>query len=604
MGRQTRRQFLKQAGVVTASAGTLSVLFSRAGMGRVRGAERKQPNVILIMTDDQGWGDVHSHGNDRIDTPVLDKLAADGARFERFFVSPVCAPTRASLLTGRYYLRTGTHGVTRGYENMRGEEVTVAEALRQAGYATGCFGKWHNGAHWPYHPNGQGFDEFVGFCGGHWNNYFDTTLEHNGKAFKTKGYIADVLTDAAVEFIEERRKGAFFCYVPYNTPHSPFQVPDKYFDKYKGRGLDDKLACIYGMGENLDDNIGRILRRLDELKLSGDTIVLFLTDNGPNSDRYNGDMKGRKGSVHEGGVRVPLLVRWPGHIEPGRNVTQIAAHIDIFATVLELCGVAMPKTLPQDGRSLVPLLKGQGADWPDRMLFTFKCPGGRTAELTGAARTQRWRAVQGRKQWELYDMMRDPGQKNNVAKKHANILKKLSNAYEVAARDVTKAGFEPLAIHIGHPEWPVVTMSGHEAFLHAPLGGGISYKGRSGWANDYVTNWISTDAYPYWEVEVVQTGRFEVTLMYVCAKEDVCVKLRVEIGGKSLEGKVGRAHDPDPIASPDRVPRGEVYEKVWAPLTLGTIELSKGRTRLAVRAVEIPGSRAFDLKAVQLRRVD
>ncbi|MFB0525791.1 MAG: arylsulfatase [Phycisphaerae bacterium] len=604
MGRQTRREFLKAIGATAASVGALSILPGCANIGQTTVAERKQPNIILIITDDQGWGDIHSHGNDLINTPVLDKLADEGARFDRFFVSSVCAPTRASLLTGRYYLRTGTHGVTRGYENMRSEEVTIAEALKRAGYVTGCFGKWHNGAHYPYHPNGQGFDEFLGFCAGHWNNYFDTTLEHNGQPVKTKGYISDVLTDAVLGFIERHRKKPFFCYVPYNAPHGPFQVPDKYFDKYKARGLDDLLACIYAMCENLDDNIGRILKRLDELALSDNTIVLFLTDNGPNSDRYNGGMKGRKGSIHEGGVRVPIFIRWPGRIKPGTNITQIAAHIDLFPTILELCSVPMPKTLPQDGVSLVPLLEGENTGWPDRMLFTFRSPRGDTIGARGAVRTQRWRAVKDRKKWELYDMEADPGQKNDVSKKNPQVGQKLSAAYEATVKDVTKAGFDPLPTHIGYLEWPVVTLPGHEAFLEPPSEKGISYKGRSGWANDYVTNWTSTEAYPWWPVEVVRPGRFEVALMYTCPQQNLGAKVRVEIGGKSLEGVISKAHDPEPIPSPDRVPRGEVYEKIWAPLTLGSVELAKGRTRLAVKAVEISGKQAFDLKEVRLRRLN
>ena len=602
MSRQTRRQFLKAVGSVAISAEVLSALSGDAQTANA--ANRKPPNVVLIMTDDQGWGDIRSHGNDKIDTPVMDSLAADGVRFDRFFVSPVCAPTRASLLTGRYHLRTGTHGVTRGDENMRSDETTIAEALKRAGYSTGCFGKWHNGAHYPQHPNGQGFDEFLGFCAGHWNNYFDTTLERNGKPTKTKGYISDVLTTAAVRFIEKNKDKPFFCYLPYNAPHSPFQVPDKYFDKYKARGLDDKTACAYGMCENLDDNIGRILKRLDRLKLNDNTIVLFLTDNGPNTDRYNGDMKGRKGSTHEGGIRVPLFVRWPGHIEPGSKVSQIAAHIDMFATIIELCGVPMPKTLPQDGVSLVPLLRGETSNWPDRMIFTFRTPRGQTGEIPGSVRTQRWRAVTWKNRWELYDMNSDPGQTKNVAGKYPDVVKKLSAAYETTGKDVTKAGFDPLPIEIGHPGWPIVTLPGHEAFLEPASRKGISYEGRSGWANDYITNWTSTEGYPWWPVEVVRDGSFEVTLMYVCAKENVGVKVRAEISGKSAEGIVSEAHDPKPIPSPDRVRRGEVYEKVWAPLRLGTVELSKGRTTLAVKALKISGRQAIDLKAVQLRQVD
>lgn len=601
---QTRREFLKTIGSAAVSAGTLSVLPDCASAGVAVGTERKRPNVVLIMTDDQGWGDISSHGNDKIDTPMMDSLASDGARFERFFVSPVCAPTRASLLTGRYHLRTGTHGVTRGKENMRSEEVTIAEALKQAGYATGCFGKWHNGAHYPHNPNGQGFDEFLGFCSGHWNNYFDTTLEHNGRLVKTKGYISDVFTDAAINFIEKNKERSFFCYVPYNAPHSPFQVPDRYFDKYKNRGLDDKTACVHGMVENLDDNIGRILKRLDELKLSDNTIVLFLTDNGPNSDRYNGSMKGRKGSVHEGGIRVPLFIRWPGHIKPGTKVIQIAAHIDMFSTIIEMCGLDMPKTLPQDGTSLLPLLKGQTGGWPDRMLFTFRSPRSQSQVTPGSIRTQRWRAATVGRRWALYDMQNDPNQKADVSKEHPVVLKRLCAAFDQAARDVTKDGFAPLPIQIGYPQWPVVILPGHEAFLEPASKKGISYVGRSGWANDWVTNWTSTDAYPWWEVEVVEGGRFEVTLMYICPKEDVGAKVRVEIGNKSLEGVVSKVHNPAPLPSPDRVRRGEVYEKIWAPLILGAVELRKGRTKLVVRAVEIPGEKAFDLKAVRLRRID
>ena len=207
-------------------------------------AEDRPPNIVLVLTDDQGFGDIRSHGNDLINTPVHDRLALEGAQFDRFYVSPVCAPTRASLLTGRYHLRTGVHGVTRGHEIMRDEEVTIAELLKQNGYATGAFGKWHNGSQYPHHPNGQGFDEFLGFCAGHWNNYFDTTLDHNGQMVPSKGFMIDVVTDAAIEFIEKNKTKPFFCYLPYNTPHTPWQVPDKYFQKYMAMGIEDpKVAC-------------------------------------------------------------------------------------------------------------------------------------------------------------------------------------------------------------------------------------------------------------------------------------------------------------------------------------------------------------------------
>src|SRR5262245_53285222 len=328
-----------------------------------RSAAAGRPNVLLILTDDQGYGDFSRHGNPHLQTPELDRFSEGAVRFERFFVSPLCAPTRAALLTGRYSQRTGVWGVTHSKEAMRPEEVTLAEALRAAGYRTGCFGKWHNGEQYPYTPGGQGFDEFFGFHNGHWNNYFDAELLRGTKFEKTRGYITDVLTDEALRFLDKNRSNPFFCYVAYTAPHSPFQVPDKYFNTYKKKGLDDTLACVYGMCANIDDNVGRLLSKLDQLKLRDNTIVLFLTDNGANTDRYNAGMRGRKGSVHEGGSRVPLFVQWPGHLK-ARVVQEIAAHIDLYPTLLDLCGVTAPKGPPVDGVSLRPLLEGKSAKWP------------------------------------------------------------------------------------------------------------------------------------------------------------------------------------------------------------------------------------------------
>ncbi|MDQ3651473.1 MAG: arylsulfatase [Acidobacteriota bacterium] len=557
-----------------------------------------RPNVLFIVADDMGYGDIRSHGNEKIDTPVLDQLAAGGARFERFFVAPLCAPTRASLLTGRYPLRTGTAGVTRGLETMRAEEVTIAEALKRAGYATGIFGKWHNGQHYPNHPRGQGFDEFFGFSAGHWNNYFDTTLEHNGRFVKTKGYITDVLTDAAIRFIENNRARPFFAYVPYNAPHSPYQVPDRYFTKYKARGLDDTTASVYGMVENIDENIGRLLRKLDESNLTDDTIVIFMTDNGPQTARYNGGMKGRKGSVEEGGVRVPFFLRWPGQINAGMTVKNIAAHIDLLPTIDELTGTTRLVTLPLDGRSLVPLLKGKAAGWTDRMLFTH--PTGGQAQSAGAVRTERWRGVYSDARQELYDMAADPGQTKNVAAAHPEAVRTLRAAYEASFKDVTPRGVGRPSIPVGYAQAPTVELPAPEAYLT----GGVKWFGEAGYANDWITNWTSTDDRIAWELDVVRAGRYEVTLRYACAAEDINSKVRVEVGGSAVEGTVGRAHDPKPLPSPDRVPRrGEVYEKVWALLTLGTVRLDQGRTRLSVGSLGVAGKRVMDLKAVDLRRV-
>ncbi len=574
-------------------------ILSIVSVSPLHAAERK-PNVLLVITDDQGWGDIRSHGNDKLDTPVLDKLAADGTRFDRFFVSPVCAPTRASLLTGRYHPRTGVHGVTRGWETMRSEEVTLAEVLKEAGYATGIFGKWHNGAHYPYHPNGQGFDEFLGFCAGHWNNYFDTTLEHNRQPVKTKGYISDVLTDAALGFIDKHRERPFLCYLAYNAPHSPFQVPDRYFQKYKDRGLDNPTACVYGMVENIDDNLGRLFKKLDDLKLTNDTIVIFLTDNGPNGNRFNGGMLGRKGSIHEGGIRVPLFLRWPGHLKSGLTASQIAAHIDLLPTILELCQVPAPKARPIDGVSLAPLLQGKTEGWPDRMLFMHQARQGQVEPAPGSVRTQQWRLANTGKGWELYDMLADPGQKKNVAGEHPEVVAKLRKAYEDWFKDVTQAGFERPPIPVGHDQAKLVELPAPECYLK----GAVKYKGGPGYAHDWVTNWQSTDDVISWKIDVVKAAKYEVTLLYTCPKENLGAKVRVEVGSQSVEAVVERAHDPQPLPSPDRVPRGEVYEKEWAPLSLGALGLPKGRTRLSVQALTVPGKAVVDLKAVRLTRVE
>ena len=276
-------------------------------------------------------------------------------------------------------------------------------------------------------------------------------------------------------------------------------------------------------------------------------------------------MKGRKGSIDEGGVRVPLFIRRPGRIKPGTEIKQIAADIDLFPTIMELCGLPMPGTLPQDGVSLVPLLEGRSDNWPDRMLFTFRSPAGNSDAIRGSVRTQRWRAVKAARRWELYDMVQDPDQKADVAKDHPQVVAKLGDAFEAMVKDVSKAGFDPIPTHVGYPDWPVVTLPGHEAFLEPAPKRGISYKGDAGWANDWITNWTDPAAHAWWPLKVVRPGRFEVTLLYICPKESLGTKLRVEVGGKTLTAVVEKAHNPDPIPSPDRVPRGEVYEKSLGP---------------------------------------
>jgi arylsulfatase A-like enzyme len=326
----------------------------------------EKPNVIVLLADDQGWGDLSIHGNTNLSTPNIDSIGREGAVFDRFYVCPVCSPTRAEFLTGRYHPRSGVFATSTGGERMDLDEKTIADTFRAAGYATAAFGKWHNGAQFPYHPNARGFDEFYGFCSGHWGNYFSPPLEQNGEMVRGNGFMPDDFTNHAIRFIERHKGGPFFAYIAYNTPHSPMQVPDRWWDKFKDkelslRGADANSGNVahtraaLAMCENLDWNVGRILQELDVLGIADNTIVLYFCDNGPNGRRWNGDMKGAKGSVDEGGVRSPLLIRWPGKIAAGTEIMQIAGAIDLLPTLAALARIPIASTKPLDGINLAPL---------------------------------------------------------------------------------------------------------------------------------------------------------------------------------------------------------------------------------------------------------
>jgi arylsulfatase A-like enzyme len=320
-----------------------------------------KPNILFIITDDQGYGDLSLHGNPYLETPNIDNFGTQSVRFNRFYVNSNCAPSRAALLTGRYTPRTGTHHVSQNREAMRLEEFTIAKALQSAGYYSTCIGKWHNGIQYPYDPTGRGFDEFFGFTGGHINNYFDAELLRGTKPEKTNGYITDVLTDEAIDFINTNKDRPFFCYLAYNAPHGPWQVPDKYYDKFRKKGLSEVVSAFWGMVENIDENVGRLLELIDNLGIAENTIVIFLTDNGAvgqAANVYNAGMRGWKTSVHEGGSRVPLFMRWPAAKWDPHVVETITAHIDLFPTLLDLAGIEPPSGPPFDGSASGHCWKG------------------------------------------------------------------------------------------------------------------------------------------------------------------------------------------------------------------------------------------------------
>jgi arylsulfatase A len=538
------------------------------------------PNVLLVMTDDQGWGDIRSHANLRIDTPNLDALANAGARFDRFYVSPVCAPTRAALLTGRWHPRTGVSGVTRGEETMRESERTMAEIFAAAGYRTGAFGKWHNGAHYPHDPNGQGFQEFLGFCAGHWDLYFDSPLTHNQRPARGEGFLIDHLTDKAIEFMATGGDQPWFCYVPFNTPHTPWQVPDRYWDKYARRGLPETTACAYAMVENIDTNVGRLTEFLKATRQDRNTIVIFLTDNGANTDRWDGDMRGAKGSLHEGGSRVPLFIRFPPAVPPGQTVTTLAAHIDLLPTLIELTGIPTSPGPSIDGKSLVTALStGNDPSLEDRDLFNHYS--GR-----GAVRNRRWRAVKNRANqtsWELYDMQSDPQETTDVAAQNPEQVKILSEKYDRWWADVSSDGFEQIATEVGHPESRRVRLPGHEAILSGPQ---ISYRGKNGWANDWVDNWSGQEGQAAWPLRVKSPGNYGVRLEVSGPTAAANSQLLIEAGDESIAIQLEGICPGVPIETSDRIVRKETSPQTWTEIEGGFLTLPAGTCELTVKRMD------------------
>lgn len=573
------------------------------------------PNVLVILTDDQGFGDFSLHGNPHLSTPHIDRLGRQSVRFDRFFVNTFCAPTRAALLTGRYPLRGGVFGVTHNKEVLRTDEVTLAEALRDAGYRTACIGKWHNGEQFPFTPPGQGFDEFFGFHNGHINNYFDTELLRGSKPEPTRGFITDVLTDEAIRFVSGQRERPFFCWLAYNAPHTPSQAPNRDFDKFKAKGFDDTTSAFYGMCENLDDNVGRLLAKLDELRLTDNTIVVFLTDNGGTGGvkHFNAGMRGGKTSVHEGGSRVPCFIRCPQLREP-RVVEQIAAHIDLMPTLLDVCGVAPPKDVKFDGRSLRPLLEGQASEWPERTLFTHN-PINETNRYPGAVRTQRWRLVReikgpmggsrakgddaGASAWQLYDMPADPAEEHDLAKQHPDVVAQLSREYEAWFNDVSSHGAKRLPIPVGHPEENPVELHAPQAYFD----GSLKFFGGPGFAHDWLTNWTDAKSRVWFEIDIAQAGDYEISLRFACQKPEAGSRVRVSVGEAKAETKVIEAEAPV-IPLPHRSSDKDKYyvNRRWGVLPVGTLKLPSGTNKLSVEVVESSSSQTLELKGVILKR--
>jgi len=435
------------------------------------------PHVVVVITDDQGYGDFGATGNPLIDTPAIDALAAQSASLATFYVSPVCSPTRASLMTGRWNYRTRVVDTYLGRSMMEPAEETLAEALRAVGYRTGAFGKWHLGDCYPMRPMDQGFDESLVHRGGglaqpsepleNAGRYTDPILLHNGRETPTRGFCTDVYFDAAFRFMAESvaQGKPFFAYIAVNAPHGPFHdVPADQLAKYRQRDLTplivedprhtagpeeaDRLARVAAMIGNIDQNIGRLVERLDALGLTRETLVVFLNDNGPNTRRYVGPFRGMKTEVYEGGVRSPCWLRWPARFAPGTRVAAPAAHVDLMPTILAACG-AESAGAACDGMNLLPLLQQPDRPWPQRPIFLQAHRG--DVPLRGhhvGVRLGPWKLLRnsGFEQerlregipWELYRVAEDPGETRDLAAAHPEIVARLEAAYDAWFDDVSQ----------------------------------------------------------------------------------------------------------------------------------------------------------------------
>lgn len=434
--------------------------------------QEKKPNIIFIMTDDQGYPVVGAHGHPWIKTPHLDKMHAESVRFDRFMMGSTCAPSRAGIIAGVHSIKNGVTHTIFERERLNLEATTISEVLKPVGYTSGYFGKWHLGDEAPYQPENRGFDEtFIHGAGGigqtypgscadvPGNTYFDPVFKHNGTFVKTKGYCTDVLFKSTLGWIQSVKDSdkPFFAYLSTNAPHTPFVAPPKYQKHFEDLGFDSKVAGFYGMVEHIDDCMGQMFEQLEEWGLMENTIVIFTSDNGMTRigcglrgfagrpqvqlgvDKdgtpmmsYNAGMKGLKGTVNEGGVRVPFFVRWKGMIKEGRTVNTVASYLDILPTLVDVAGAKLPETHAFEGRSLKPLLLEKDPVWEDRFLFQHvtrwkhKVNPDEFKWGQYSVRNQRFRLVAG----VLYDMENDPEQHVDVTAKHPELVDSMKSAYE------------------------------------------------------------------------------------------------------------------------------------------------------------------------------
>lgn len=478
----------------------------------VVGNAADKPNVVIVITDDQGYGDLSCHGNPVLKTPNLDGLHAESVRLKDYHVSPTCSPTRSAFLTGHWTNRTGVWHTIMGRSMLRENEVTMGQVFKDAGYATGMFGKWHLGDNYPYRAEDRGYMEVMRHGGGgvgqtpdYWDNaYFDGAYFHNSKPEKVKGFCTDVFFDYAKRFIKKQKEAdkPFLAYIATNAPHGPMHSPEDSSAPYAD--LDLNIRNFFGMIANIDDNVGALRKFLDDEGLTENTIFIFTTDNGSSSGwrLYNAGMRSGKGSNYDGGHRVPFFMHWPGGgIQEGRDVEHITAHVDVLPTLIDMCDIPGPEGVKFDGVSIKTLIDGTAQDWPDRILVTdsqrVKDP---IKWKTSSVMTNRWRLIDGKK---LFDIKEDPGQESDIASGHPQVVEKLRGFYEEWWADLLPTFEDATEIYVGHPADNPARLTSHDWITTRT----------TPWNQKHVREALNGDGNTgFWNVNVVEAGKYTIRL--------------------------------------------------------------------------------------------
>ena len=484
----------------------------------------RKPNVILIMTDDMGYGDVGINGNTMLKTPHLDELATQSVRMTDFHVDPTCAETRAALMTGRYSCRTGVWHTINGRSILREDELTMAEVFEHNGYATGIFGKWHLGDNYPFMPWHRGFQESLIHGGGGvtqtpdlWrNDYYDDTYFRNGKPEPQKGYCTDVFFDATLEFVNQNRDKPFFAYLATNAAHGPYLCPDKFSQPYLDQGVEKTMSAFYGMIASIDENVGKLCKKLTEWDLDRDTILIFMSDNGTARGMlkpaalekgyawtgFNGGFSGTKSSNQEGGHRIPFFVRWPaGKIGGGKENATLTSHFDLLPSFVDMCELKMPREVKFDGQSLKELwLTPDGeTDLTNRTLVVHSQRVETPVKWKRCSvMKQNWRLINGK---YLYDLETDRAQKKDISKQHPKIVAELRSSYDAWWDSVSEKFLQYVRIPLGSQAEPDVLLTCHD--WHAT-------EGEVPWNQGKIRSDLSSNG--FWAVDVMQPGKYEITL--------------------------------------------------------------------------------------------